>query len=147
MKKYILMFFVIVFIFYSDYSYSQYKGGSYDGYYSKIDSGIRYPVGIIQINSIAEDFVLKQNYPNPFNPSTVISYNLKTSGYVTLKIYNIEGKEIYTIVDQRQDHGSYSVTFDARLAERARNLSSGVYFYKLDVNGIFTDTKKMILNK
>lgn len=83
---------------------------------------------------------LKDNYPNPFNPSTMISYDLRTSGNVTVKIYDAVGKEVAVLVNEFKAPGSYNVKFDAS------HLSSGMYFYKLDANG-FTQTKKMLLVK
>jgi hypothetical protein len=88
----------------------------------------------VSINS----FELKQNYPNPFNPSTVISYTLPTSGEVTLKVYNVLGDEVTTLVNEEKSAGSYEVKFDAS------QLSSGIYFYKLQA-GLFVETKKMML--
>ncbi|MEO8514673.1 MAG: alpha/beta fold hydrolase [Ignavibacteria bacterium] len=85
-------------------------------------------------------FSLSQNYPNPFNPATMINYQLPQKGIVTLKIYDVTGKEVRTLVNEVKDAGSNSVMFDAS------SLSSGVYFYKL-VSGSFTDTKKMVLVK
>jgi hypothetical protein len=94
---------------------------------------------------VPASFNLTQNYPNPFNPSTNIKFALPYAGYVTLKIYNEQGKEIKALVDGYQQAGTYKVNFDAS------NLSSGVYFYKIAVNGIqsaaWTQTKKMVLVK
>jgi hypothetical protein len=91
-------------------------------------------------NQLPNSFSLSQNYPNPFNPSTKINYALKTNGQVTLKIYNILGKEVATIVNEVKNAGIYSVDFNAS------NLASGVYFYTIKA-GDFTDTKKMLLLK
>lgn len=85
-------------------------------------------------------FELSQNYPNPFNPSTVISYSLGNAEKVELKVYDLLGREVQTLVNSIQNPGSYSVTFSAH------NLSSGVYFYKLTAGG-FTSIKSMILVK
>lgn len=87
-----------------------------------------------------KSIVLNQNYPNPFNPTTIISFYLPNSGNVTLKVYDILGKEVETIYDGYLDNGYHQKIF------YANNLSSGVYFYKISCNG-FTDTKKMILIK
>lgn len=86
------------------------------------------------------DFSLKQNYPNPFNPSTTIEYTVPVNTHVTLKIYDILGKEVGTLVDRDQNSGSYIVIWNAS------NLSSGVYFYKL-VAGNNVQTKRMLLSK
>jgi len=83
-------------------------------------------------------YQLSQNYPNPFNPSTIISYSLADAQFVTLKLYNMLGEEVMTIVNQNQNTGNYSVTVDAT------GLTSGVYVYKLTA-GTFVQSKKMIL--
>ena len=86
------------------------------------------------------NYNLEQNYPNPFNPATVIKYSLKESGKVTLKIYDMLGKEVMTLVNETQNAGSHLINFNGN------GLASGVYFYKLDT-GSFTQVKKMILMK
>jgi len=83
-------------------------------------------------------FLLKQNYPNPFNPSTVISYQIASLDKVCLKVYDLLGREISTLVNEVKSAGSYTVTFNAL------NLPSGVYFYRLQT-GTFTETKKLVL--
>ena len=85
-------------------------------------------------------FILLQNYPNPFNPSTTIKYQLPHSGKVTLKVYDLLGEEIRTLVNEEKAAGNYEVNFDASA------LKSGVYFYTLQAYN-FRDTKKMILIK
>jgi hypothetical protein len=85
-------------------------------------------------------FYLSQNFPNPFNPSTEINYQLPVSGNVTLKIFNILGSEVITLVNEEKSAGSYVVNFNAS------NIPSGVYFYRLK-SGRFIETKKMILLK
>ena len=92
------------------------------------------------IIGIPSKFMLSQNYPNPFNPVTRINYELPLMNFVSLKIYDIQGKEVMTLVNEVKDAGYYSVTFDAK------NLSSGMYFYKLS-SADFTQTKKMVLIK
>ncbi|MEO8210767.1 MAG: M14 family zinc carboxypeptidase, partial [bacterium] len=86
------------------------------------------------------NFSLSQNYPNPFNPKTVINYSIPTSQNTTLKVFDLLGKEVMTLVNERQDAGSYSVSLDGS------NLSSGMYYYKIE-SGNFVDTKKMLLIK
>jgi len=92
------------------------------------------------ISTVPVDFNLSQNYPNPFNPSTKINYNLPKSDNVSIKIYNELGKEVSTLVSGFKTAGTYEITFDGA------NLSSGIYFYKLQTTG-FTATKKMLLIK
>ncbi len=85
-------------------------------------------------------FVLNQNYPNPFNPTTVIGYQLPTNSFINLEVYDMLGREIRTLVNERQNAGAHSVSFNAG------GLSSGVYIYRLTA-GSFVKTKKMILLK
>lgn len=89
-------------------------------------------------------FALSQNYPNPFNPSTTIRYSLEKAGMVSLKVYNVIGQEVATLVNGLQQAGSYSVPFNTK--EGKTSLASGVYFYRLDA-GSFISIKKMILMK
>lgn len=91
-------------------------------------------------NETPSNFLLEQNYPNPFNPSTVIRYQLPISGDVTLKVYDLLGNEVATLVNEYLPTGSYEVEFNAS------DLSNGIYFYKLQ-SGSFVETKKMILLK
>ena len=89
---------------------------------------------------MVEKFSLANNYPNPFNPSTKIQYTLPTNEFVSLKVYDIIGREVATLVNQQQSAGVYDVNFNAS------NLTSGIYFYKIDA-GSFVDVKKMMLIK
>ncbi len=86
------------------------------------------------------EFQLYQNYPNPFNPTTTISYQLPAAGYVALKVYDVLGRCVRTLVSEKQNAGIYTIGFDAS------NLSSGVYLYRLSA-GRFSSTKKLILVK
>ncbi|MGE5362493.1 MAG: family 10 glycosylhydrolase [Bacteroidota bacterium] len=87
-------------------------------------------------------FQLNQNYPNPFNPATVIKYSLPAAGNVTLKVYDILGKEVAVLVNEVQNAGSHSVKFSAG----DMNLTSGIYLYRLS-SGSFSETRKMVLLK
>ncbi len=103
-------------------------------------------VGVSSGNNSPDEFILYQNYPNPFNPTTTIKYSIPANagvekhGRASLRIYNILGEEVATLVNERKAPGNYSVQFDAS------DLPSGVYFYTLRV-GDFVATKKMILLK
>jgi hypothetical protein len=85
-------------------------------------------------------FGLDQNYPNPFNPATTISYEIRSAGQVTLRVFDVLGREVATLVNGYQGAGSHTSTFDGS------RLSSGVYFYRLQ-SGSFVNTKKMVLEK
>ena len=110
-------------------------------------------VSVENEESIPTEFSLEQNYPNPFNPSTKIRYTIPSviasgttqSQLVILKIYDVLGNEIATLVNEEKSAGTYEIEFDSHSGS-VRNLTSGVYFYKLQA-GSFVDTKKMILLK
>jgi photosystem II stability/assembly factor-like uncharacterized protein len=91
-------------------------------------------------SEVPESFSLMQNYPNPFNPTTMIKWSMKEAAFVTLKVYDVMGREVGTYVNEKLNIGTYETTFDGS------DLSSGVYYYKLQA-GNFTDTKKMMLIK
>ena len=98
----------------------------------------------VEIGLAPRVFALSQNYPNPFNPSTKIEYSLEKAARVSLKVYNLLGDEVATLVNGRQEAGSYTVPFNTN--ERILNLSTGVYFYRMET-GSFVSMKKMILLK
>ncbi|HEX2787747.1 MAG TPA: T9SS type A sorting domain-containing protein [Ignavibacteria bacterium] len=91
-------------------------------------------------NAIPDKFELKQNYPNPFNPATNIKFSIPKSGFVNLKVYDINGKEIAALVNENLQAGEYQTSFNAS------NLSSGIYFYTL-TTGEFIETRRMVLVK
>lgn len=98
-------------------------------------------IGINKLsNNISDDYKLYQNFPNPFNPATIISYKINQSGFVTLKVYNLVGQVVRTLVSEYQETGTFSKQFDAS------DLSAGIYLYKLQVNN-FTSVKRMTLIK
>jgi hypothetical protein len=98
----------------------------------------KYSNEVLIENILPEYFELKQNYPNPFNPSTSIRYSIGNKQFVVLKVYNILGNEVATLVNEEKPAGSYEVNFDAS------ELTSGVYFYSLS-SGNYFETKKLIL--
>ena len=102
------------------------------------------PIIISSINinneNIVKSYILEQNYPNPFNPTTVISFQLSVAGQVVLKVYDVMGREVQTLVNESLKPGTYQASFDASA------LSSGIYFYTLSA-GEFSETKKMLMVK
>ncbi len=92
------------------------------------------------LNSVPDKYSLSQNYPNPFNPETNIEYSIPKNSNVTLKVYDMLGREVATLVNKQQEAGSYVAVWNAS------NFSSGVYFYRLTA-GSFVQTKKMSLTK
>ena len=124
------------------YSFSEKiaESGKYLYRLKQIDIG-----GTFEYSSIVEAqvgnpqfFSLSQNYPNPFNPSTKIQYQIPSSSRISLKVYDVIGNEVATLVDEYKPAGNYEIEFGAE------NLSSGIYFYKLQTNNFF-ESKKMIL--
>ena len=99
------------------------------------------PSGVINIdNKIPSKYSLSQNYPNPFNPKTAIRFQVAGNSIVLIKIFDVNGREVQTLVNERLQAGTYETTFDGS------GLNSGVYFYKLITDG-FTETKKMLMIK
>ena len=89
---------------------------------------------------LSGEYILSQNYPNPFNPETQITYSIKDNSFVSIKVFNVLGKEITTLVNENKEAGVYSISFEGY------NLPSGIYFYRITA-GHFSETKKMILAK
>jgi len=120
---------------------------------NKIFAGRFYGLWFLDLNMtdvndgiIPEGFILHQNYPNPFNPTTSIEYRVGSIEKVTLKIYDVLGRETTTLVDEVKTPGIYKVTFNSSHSGLSRGMASGVYFYRLSA-GNFTETKKLILVK
>jgi len=90
--------------------------------------------------SVPSNYLLYQNYPNPFNPTTVVKYQIPELNFLTIKIFDVLGSEVATLVNEEKPIGNYEVEFDAT------NLPSRTYFYKLHA-GSFIETKKMVLMK
>ena len=113
-------------------------GANYDGVYF---DNFEWVTNVNEVSgNIPEVYGLEQNYPNPFNPNTSIQFRIPENSFVSLKIYDMLGKEVGTLLNEEKDVGMYKVNFDAS------NLSSGIYFYSLKA-GNFVQTKKMILMK
>jgi hypothetical protein len=89
---------------------------------------------------VVEAYALSQNYPNPFNPTTNINYQIPRAGLVTMKMFDVLGREVMTVVSGMQEAGKHTVQINAS------RLSSGMYFYRLE-SGSFTNVKKMMLLK
>jgi hypothetical protein len=102
----------------------------------------------VEVDFTPKEFVLYQNYPNPFNPTTVISYHLPVASNVTLKVYDILGNDVATLVNEEKQPGVYEVEFNSQVSHsgEVRNLTSGIYFYQLKTDS-FTQAKKMIVVK
>ena len=146
----------------SSYSFKrQFYDWIYSGGITKIDS-MKTPQKITLENITGIDdgkpttpikYKLYQNYPNPFNPTTTIKYQIPSTSFVTIKIYNILGKEIATLVNEVKSAGEYSVQFtDRQQTTENEQLSSGIYFYRIDArskvsNKEFTKVGKMLLLK
>jgi hypothetical protein len=103
------------------------------------DGAFKY-TNAIEVVSVILKYNLAQNYPNPFNPSTLITYSIPKSSNVMVKVYNVLGKLITTLVNENQEAGIYKVNFEAR------GLSNGIYFYKIQA-GNYSAVKKMLLLK
>ncbi len=121
----------ILFYSFGNYKLVPRKTDDFVGYVSDVEGN--------QFN-VVNEYKLEQNYPNPFNPVTTIQYNIPKEGFVQIKIYNILGQEVKTLVNMNQPAGNYKVIFDAS------SLSSGVYLYQINVND-YQMTRKMILMK
>ena len=119
------------------FTYSDMSGGNYrepvSGNYGQL-------VLDVEEDNNPANFVLYQNYPNPFNPATTIKYQIPEDGFVTIKIYDILGNEVKTLINEQKSKGSYSLMLDSS------DLVSGVYIYRIQVNN-FTSAKKMMVLK
>ncbi|MCX7832913.1 MAG: T9SS type A sorting domain-containing protein [Ignavibacteria bacterium] len=131
MNKYILIFMVLS-IFIVSGLYSQ------DGNNRYLSSGTSELEAAGNSTGPSDDYKLYQNYPNPFNPTTKITYKIKKEGNVYLSVFNLVGKEIAVLVNEFKTPGEYEVEFNAQ------DLPSGIYLYKLQING-YVSVKRMTL--
>lgn len=123
-------------------------------YYTTLAQTTNFPFGLITGNGknkeVPQVFSLAQNYPNPFNPTTIITYTLARKSLVSVKVYDVIGREIAVLINNIRDAGEYRIEFDANFY---KGLSSGVYFYRMEAfepgsnSAFFTDMKKMVLIK
>jgi hypothetical protein len=102
------------------------------------DGSFSYSQVISVVLGVPDQFVLNQNYPNPFNPSTIISWQMPIRSHVTIKLYDMLGSEVTTLINEEKEAGYYNIEFNAN------ELASGIYFYNISA-GIFNSTKKMVL--
>ena len=123
------------------------KGKDASGYseYSETGEFVVMGITVIEETPIINNYELGQNYPNPFNPSTVIKYNLPETNFVTLKIYNMLGQEIRTLVGGQINAGSHNIIWNGK-DKMGNSVSSGAYLYQI-IAGEFIQTKKMLLIK
>jgi hypothetical protein len=125
-----------------DFSVNSFNADSYD---EPVIAPTCNVVGVnSEINVIPDNYELKQNYPNPFNPSTKISWQSPVGSWQTLKVYDVLGKEVATLVNEEKPAGNYEVEFNTSTIEH--HPSSGIYFYQLQA-GSFVETRKMMLLK
>ena len=111
------------------------------------------PLSVENETKAVNNFIVYQNYPNPFNPATKIKFQIANPGFVTLKVYDILGRDVATLVNERKSAGIYEVEFNAAKTQQPagkqgsyKSLTSGIYFYRLTA-GNYSTTKKMILLK
>ena len=121
------------------------EGHSWGSWRAHLDESLEFffpgtTVAVQEEKEIPTAFTLMQNYPNPFNPSTTMNYELPTKGFVTLKVFDLLGREVAVLVNEEKSAGRYSVQWNAAM------LPSGVYFYRLDA-GSFSQTRKLLLLK
>jgi carboxypeptidase T len=132
----------------SEYSFTDknpWQGKQYYRIKQEDENGTFTIYGPVETNNLANIvFSLEQNYPNPFNPNTVIKYSIPSPGVVTIKLYNILGSEIATLVNEYKEAGIYSINFSSN--ELKNKISSGVYFYTIS-SGHLTQTRKMVVMK
>jgi hypothetical protein len=120
-------------------------GTNFDGWYLDemlLRAGLPLGVSANPAVAVPDQFVLRQNYPNPFNPATQMSYGLPKDSHVTLVIFDLLGREVKTLIDQKQSAGFHQVVWDGT-GNQGQLLSSGVYFYRLE-SGSFAQTRKMV---
>ena len=130
-------------IYYDEIFYTIWEDSS-EGHIHLFGRRQLYPVGGVSDENGIDKFELEQNYPNPFNPTTKIGFRIAEFGFVTLKVYDVLGNEIATLVNEEKLAGKYEVEFSPESS--IKNPASGIYFYQLK-SGSFVETKKMLMIK
>jgi hypothetical protein len=136
-----------------DYVFESFNGTHYSEALNRVPIALRFIDSVMNsvtgvfsdYNNIVSNFNLSQNYPNPFNPTTTIKYSIPKLNFVTIKIYDLLGCEVATLVNEEKPAGTYEIEFNGH-SDEGQNLTSGVYFYKLRA-GKYVETKKMVLLK
>jgi len=115
-------------------------------FYNKWDFDNNIPTGVKRVPFTGPSgYFLSRNFPNPFNPVTQISYSLPRGEFVRFTVYNVRGEEVLTVVDKKQQAGTYVVTWNGR-NDSGEQVSSGIYFYRIETES-FSQTRKMTLLK
>ncbi len=129
-------------------------GSIIQGYGEDLGGTMQYAAMKVKFaDSNSEDFeiipttaTLQQNYPNPFNPTTTIAYNVKEAGNISIEIYNVKGQKVKTLLNEHKEIGEHEIVWNGKDANN-KDVSSGMYYYKMKAGGRYTSTKKMILLK
>lgn len=128
------------------WAYSVWEDSSSDGTIQLFGSSGAYLISGIENETSPQEFTLYQNYPNPFNPSTVISFQLSVNSNVSLKVFDVLGREVAMLMNEEKPEGKYQVIFNIQHATNNQPLASGVFFYQLKVGSRF-QTRRMLLMK
>lgn len=116
-----------------------------DGYFVIFSGDTSFKTGVATSPNAPTDFQLQQSYPNPFNPRTTIEYSLLKRGIVSLKIFDVLGKEVISLINEMQERGVHHVQWDGRNSE-GQSMASGIYYYQLQMNGT-AETRKLVYLK
>ena len=150
MRRFLLLFCLATAVFFTTLSLAAAPKPKAQSYEPEINpapaapsSGVAVTVQIGPAAPLPYRFGLEQNYPNPYNEATVIRYSCATEAYVSLKVYNILGQEVVTLVAERKSAGTHTVLWDSR-DKNGTNLASGIYLYRM-IAGPLVFTKKLIL--
>lgn len=128
----------------NQYGFQQFDTRNASDHFPKVtDISFNLPTSV-EYEIVSSDFMLEQNYPNPFNPTTTIRYQIPEAGFVSLKIYDVLGREVATLVSEYKQAGLYEVYFNTDQTTHNKQISGGVYFYRIQF-GEFTATRKLVV--